>query len=147
MIIIDEAPAEPPPKPLEEEPKEIVIEAVDFEEAGEARDATFENGAASAVDVIAVSHPEITAEPPQPRGGDFPQPPPGGDFPQPPPGGDFEEESKTRPFGVRLPEAKAEEVPDFVAAGPLLGPSAAEPDSSEGEATQPGPLRTRRPSG
>ena len=61
--------------------------------------------------------------------------------------GDFEEESKTRPFGVRLPESKTEEIPDFVAAGPLLGPNTVEGEKPEGETTQPGPLRTRRPSG
>jgi glycosyltransferase involved in cell wall biosynthesis len=91
--------------PIEVEPPEIIIEAIDFEEAGEARDATMDDEA---------------------------------------PAHDFEEESKTRPFGVRLPEKG---IPEFVAAGPLLGQEPEPEPEDDREATTPGPLRGRRPSG
>ena len=109
-----------------EEPREIVIEAVDFEEAGEARDATIEPFGASAaapepaapsvsLEVSVSSVPEPVAETTQPRA---------------------QLPSITEPFGEEDSKTRPYELPNKDGDTDL-----------EVEKTSPGPLRTRHPSG
>jgi glycosyltransferase involved in cell wall biosynthesis len=131
--------------PIEIGPREIIIEAVDFEEAGEARDATIEPLGASDETIVVIGSEALVEIYTEPRAR-LPEPGLPEALPEAlveasredsaPRSLDFEEESKTRPYGVRVPAA----------------PASSDEDGGDGEPTTPGQpsdatLRGRRPSG
>ena len=122
-IVIDRPARDP-----EVKPGEVVIEAIDFAAAGEARDTATAMAAAAPSNAV-----EVRERP--------------SDDPLVSIADSYGEEPGTSPY-LRAPAggeapAQMEEVPDFVAEGGLLG-TPLEP--AEDEKTMPGPLRPRKAS-